>query len=70
MPSRLRGKRKLRAALNVSQSAWADYVRVTCAAVADVYDNGSLTEVAVPKCKAELTRQRTKILRDYFGSSH
>ena len=62
-------ERKIRADLNVSQSAWADYVRETCGAVADTYDKGTLTEVTVSECKAELTRQRTKILRDYFGSS-
>ena len=59
---------KIRRDLNASQAAWADYARITCGAVADTYDKGTLSEVNVPECEAELTRQRTQFLRVYFGS--
>jgi len=61
-------EQKVRSDLNASQAAWADYVRVSCGAVAETYDKGTLAQINVPECKAELTRQRTKFLRDYFGS--
>jgi uncharacterized protein YecT (DUF1311 family) len=61
-------EQKIRGELNASQAAWADYVRISCGAVADTYDNGTLTEVNVPECKTELMQQRTKFLQIYFGS--
>lgn len=60
-------EQKIRRDLDASQTAWAEYVRVSCGAVADTYDKGTLTEINVPECKAELTRQRAKFLKIYFG---
>ena len=57
---------RMRDDLNASQQAWLKYRESACGAVGDSYDGGTFAEVAVPLCRADMTRARTKFLRTYF----
>jgi uncharacterized protein YecT (DUF1311 family) len=58
---------RMRRALIGSQRAWLQYRVTACNSVREMYDGGTITGPAVALCQAELTKQRTKFLRDYFG---
>jgi uncharacterized protein YecT (DUF1311 family) len=60
-------EQRMRRDLNLSQKAWLSYRQSACGTVADMYDGGTITAIAVPLCKAEMTRARAKFLHDYFG---
>ncbi|MDR3751264.1 MAG: lysozyme inhibitor LprI family protein [Terracidiphilus sp.] len=60
-------EKKMRRDLEVSQKIWLQYRTAACAAVSDMYDGGTISPAATSLCKAEITKQRIKFLRDYFA---
>ena len=58
---------KMRRALAASQEAFVQYRTAACLSVAQMYEGGSIAELEVASCKAALTRDRSKFLRDYFA---
>lgn len=52
--------------VKASQRAWLTYRESACGTVKAMYAGGTIAAVIVPLCKADLTLQRTKFLRDYF----
>jgi uncharacterized protein YecT (DUF1311 family) len=64
----VRWEQRMRRDLNLSQKASLDYRQSACGTVAEMYDGGTIAAVGVPLCKAEMTRARTKFLRDYFDN--
>ena len=56
----------MRQRLRASQAAWLRYRETACAAVQEMYDGGTIAEVDVPGCKADLTESRTRFLQKYF----
>lgn len=53
--------------LRDSQRLWLEYREASCGAVENKYTGGTIVGEAVPLCKTDLTKQRTKFLRDNFG---
>ena len=53
--------------LQDSQQLWLDYREKACGAIEDKYKGGTIVGEVVPLCKIDLTKQRTKFLRDNFG---
>jgi uncharacterized protein YecT (DUF1311 family) len=62
-----RYEKRMRRDLKVSQRIWFQYRTAACAAVSSMYDGGTISPAAASLCKAEVTRQRIKFLRDYFA---
>jgi uncharacterized protein YecT (DUF1311 family) len=60
-------ERRMRSDLQESQKIWLQYRAAACAAVSDKYDGGTIRPAATSLCKADMTQQRTKFLRDNFG---
>lgn len=58
---------RMQSSLRKSQEAWVRYREIACGTVREMYDGGTMTEVSVPLCKIDLTRERTKFLSSYFG---
>lgn len=50
--------------LLASQRAWVTFRDAQCAAQGDYAQGGSLEDIIVAQCKAEMTRKRTKQLQD------
>lgn len=66
-----RADRRTVHSLRLSQARWLAYRDTSCGAVvADKYEGGTITAVAVPACKLELTQQRTVWLKSYFDHNY
>jgi uncharacterized protein YecT (DUF1311 family) len=61
-------EKRMRSDLQESQRIWLQYRAAACAAVSDKYDGGTIGPAATSLCKADMTEQRTKFLRDNFGT--
>jgi uncharacterized protein YecT (DUF1311 family) len=60
---------RMRHTLIASQKAWLQYRESACNSVAEMYEGGTATGPAVASCRTEMTRERAKFLRDYFGET-
>ena len=61
-------EQKMRRALRASQKAWVAYRESACGAVNDSFEGGSISDEIATFCKADLTKDRTKFLNDYFNN--
>lgn len=61
---------RMRRDLEVSQRIWLQYRATACAAVFDMYDEGTVGPAATLLCKVEITEQRIKFLRGYFAEDN
>ncbi len=57
----------MRRSILASKRARVQYRAAACHSVAVMYDGGSISGSALPSCQAAMTRDRAKVLRDYFG---
>jgi uncharacterized protein YecT (DUF1311 family) len=65
--AQIRWEKAMVGKLRTSQQAWLKYRESACGTVGLMYDGGTFASVAVPLCKADLTRERTKFLQGYFA---
>ena len=63
----IRWENVVSAELRASQRTWLKYRESACGTVELTYDGGTFASVAVPLCKTDLTRERTKFLQEYFA---
>ncbi len=61
-------EKRMRSDLLESQRIWLQYRAAACATVSDKFDGGTISPSATSLCKTDLTQQRTKFLRDNFGT--
>jgi uncharacterized protein YecT (DUF1311 family) len=61
-------ERRIRRSLLASQKAWLAYRESACGSVNDLFYLGSIADEETTFCKADLTKERTKFLNDYFNN--
>jgi uncharacterized protein YecT (DUF1311 family) len=60
--------RRISGKLRESQANWLLYRESFCSALDETFEGGTDASIAVPGCKADLTKKRTEELKTWFGS--